>query len=61
MHDDSIHKRLILTGMAAAKIDKWGRIKIRSDLLRIFKEEFESEVFVTSIDDKNVQIYPLAT
>jgi len=51
----------MLTGMARARIDKWGRVKIPSDMLKSFKEKFGNEVFVTSMDDRNIQIYPLAT
>jgi len=46
-------------GRATAKIDKWGRVKIPSNLLRIFKEKFGNEVFVTLMDDKTIKIYPL--
>ena len=51
----------MLTGMATARIDKWGRVKIPSDMLKSFKEKFGNEVFVTSMYDRNIQIYPLAT
>jgi len=40
-------------------MDRWGRIRIPSDFLKTFKEKFGDEVFVTSMDDKNIQIYPL--
>jgi len=38
-----------------------GRVRIPSDLLKSFKEKFGNEVFVTSMDDRNIQMYPLAT
>jgi DNA-binding transcriptional regulator/RsmH inhibitor MraZ len=47
-------------GKATAKIDKWGRIRIPSNFLKTFKEKFGNEVFVTSTDDRNLQIYRLA-
>jgi len=47
-------------GTAIAKIDKGERIRIPSDLLKTCEEEFGNEVFITSTDDRTVQIYPLA-
>jgi len=50
----------MLKGSATTTMDRWGRIKIPSDFLKTFKEKFGNEVFVTSTDDRNIQIYPLA-
>ena len=60
VHGDNNYRGFALTGMATAKIDRWGRVKIPSDLLKLFKEKFGSEVFVTSTDDRTIRVYPLA-
>jgi len=49
-----------MSGVSKTSIDRWGRIRIPSDFLKTFKEKFGNEVFVTSTDDRNLQIYPLA-
>jgi len=46
-------------GTSTAKIGRWGRVKIPSDFLKTFKAKFADEVYVTSMDDKGVQVYPL--
>jgi DNA-binding transcriptional regulator/RsmH inhibitor MraZ len=40
-------------------LDKFGRIKLPASFRRAVEETSENEVFVTSKDDKNIQIYPL--
>jgi DNA-binding transcriptional regulator/RsmH inhibitor MraZ len=50
----------MLKGSSTASMDRWGRVSIPSDFLKTFKEKFGNEVFVTSTDDRNLQIYPLA-
>jgi DNA-binding transcriptional regulator/RsmH inhibitor MraZ len=50
----------VLKDNLTARVDKWGRIRIPSGFLSIFKENLGSEVFVTSTDDRTIIVYPLA-
>jgi DNA-binding transcriptional regulator/RsmH inhibitor MraZ len=50
----------VLKDNLIARMDKWGRIRIPSGFLSIFKENLGSEVFVTSTDDRTIIVYPLA-
>lgn len=49
-----------LIGSYSAKIDKSGRIKIPEKFRSALEEEFGKEVFVTSLTDEAVQLYPLS-
>jgi len=49
----------MLRGISTAKIDRWGKIKIPSEFLKAFKEKYGKEVFISSVDMKNILIYPL--
>jgi MraZ protein len=49
-----------LIGNYAAKVDKSGRIKIPEKFRAAIEEQYGSEVFVTSLTDEAVQIYPVA-
>lgn len=60
MRGDNNYEGFTLAGMATAKIDKWGRIRIPPDFLKTCKEESGDEVFITSPDDRILKIYPLA-
>jgi DNA-binding transcriptional regulator/RsmH inhibitor MraZ len=60
VHGDNNDRGFTLRGMATAKIDKWGRIRIPSDFLKTCKEECADEVFIASTDDGTLDIYPLA-
>lgn len=46
-------------GTATAKMDKLASVRILPYFPRISKEQFGHEVFVTSMDDRSIQIYPL--
>jgi DNA-binding transcriptional regulator/RsmH inhibitor MraZ len=61
VHGDNNDEGFALTGMATAKIDKWRRIRIPPDFLKACKEESGGEVFITSTNDRILEIYPLAT
>jgi len=50
----------MLIGSYNAKIDKGGRIKIPERFRAAVEEEFGKELFITSLTDEAVQIYPLA-
>jgi len=50
----------VLKDNLTAGVDKWGRVRIPSGFLSIFKENLGSEVFVTSTDDRTIMVYPLA-
>ncbi len=50
----------MLIGNYTAKIDKSGRIKIPEKFRVAIEEEYGKEVFITSLTDEAVQIYPLA-
>lgn len=47
-------------GMYTAKLDDRGRIKLPSDFLPFFNALREKRLFITSLDRKIAQIYPLA-
>jgi MraZ protein len=50
----------MLIGNYTARIDPSGRIKIPEKFRAAIEEEFGSDVFITSLTDEAVQIYPLA-
>ncbi len=50
----------ILVGNYTAKIDKSGRIKIPEKFRAAIEQDFGKEVFITSLTDEAVQIYPMA-
>ena len=50
----------MLEGSSITILDKWGRVRIPVRFFRIIEEKHGRDVFVTSVDDENVQIYPLA-
>jgi len=55
------YEGFVMRDVSKISFDRWGRVRIPSDFLKTFKEKFENGVFVTSTDDRNIQIYPLAT
>ena len=50
----------MLIGSYTAKIDRSGRIKIPEKFRAAIEEEYSKDVFITSLTDEAVQIYPLA-
>ncbi len=48
-----------LIGSYTAKIDKSGRIKIPEKFRTAIEPEYGKEVFITSLTDEAVQVYPL--
>jgi MraZ protein len=50
----------MLIGNYTAKIDKSGRIKIPEKFRAAIEEEYGKDVFITSLTDEAVQIYPLS-
>jgi len=50
----------MLIGSYTAKIDRSGRIKIPEKFRAAIEEEYGTDVFITSLTDEAVQIYPLA-
>lgn len=48
-----------LIGSYTAKLDKSGRIKIPAKFRSSIEEEFGKELFITSLTDESVQLYPL--
>jgi MraZ protein len=50
----------MLIGSYTAKIDRSGRIKIPEKFRAAIEEENGKDVFITSLTDEAVQIYPLA-
>jgi MraZ protein len=50
----------LLVGNYAAKIDKSGRIKIPEKFRAAIEQDFGKDVFITSLTDESVQIYPMA-
>jgi len=49
-----------LIGSYKARLDKGGRIKIPEKFRAAIEEEYGKEVFITSLTDEAVQIYPLS-
>lgn len=49
----------MLIGNYTAKVDKSGRIKIPEKFRAAIEEDYGKEVFITSLTDEAVQIYPL--
>jgi MraZ protein len=49
----------MLRGSATAILDEKGRVAIPAAFRKAIEQSGESEVFVTSMDDRTVQIYPL--
>ena len=49
----------MLIGSYTAKIDKSGRIKIPEKFRAAMEQEYGKDVFITSLSDEAVQIYPL--
>ena len=50
----------VFRGSASAKIDDKGRLKIPTDLRRRFRDQYGTEVFITSVMGDSVLIYPLS-
>ena len=50
----------MLIGSYTAKIDRSGRIKIPEKFRTAIEEEYGKDVFITSLTDEAVQIYPLS-
>ena len=48
-----------LIGSSAARFDKSGRIKIPEKFRIAIEEEYGKELFITSLTDEAIQIYPL--
>jgi len=42
------------------RADKFGRIKLPSAFCRTVEETSDGEIFITSTDDRTIEIYPLA-
>lgn len=49
----------LLIGSAPARIDNAGRIKIPEKFRSLIEKEYGSEVFITSLTDEALQLYPL--
>lgn len=49
----------LLIGSASARIDNAGRIKIPEKFRILIENEYGSEVFITSLTDEALQLYPL--
>ena len=41
-------------------MDRWRRVRIPAEFLKVFKEKYGSEVFITSIYLRNILVYPLS-
>jgi len=50
----------LLIGSYTARFDKSGRIKIPEKFRAAIEEEYGQELFITSLTDEAVQIYPLS-
>lgn len=47
-------------GQSITTMDEWGRVRIPVRFLRIFEERCGRDVFVTSLDDERVMIFPMS-
>src|SRR4030066_275242 len=50
----------MLIGSYTAKIDRSGRIKIPEKFRTAIEQDYGKDVFITSLTDEAVQIYPLS-
>ena len=48
-----------LLGSYTVRLDKSGRIKIPEKFRLVLEEEYGKEIFITSLTDESVQVYPL--
>ncbi len=49
----------LLIGSAPARVDKSGRIKIPERFRSLIEQEYGRDVFITSLTDESVQLFPL--
>ncbi|MFW6172224.1 MAG: division/cell wall cluster transcriptional repressor MraZ, partial [Elusimicrobiota bacterium] len=47
-------------GKSITVMDQWGRARIPVRFLRIFEERCGRNVFVTSLDERNIMIFPMS-
>ena len=52
--------RIILKGKFISMMDRCGRVRIPRTLHRIIETKYGNEVFITTVDVKDVRIYPLS-
>ncbi|MCP2520046.1 hypothetical protein NLB96_01065 [Candidatus Aminicenantes bacterium AC-335-K20] len=50
----------MLKGKFISKIDKFGRIRIPQTLRKIVEAKYGNEFFITTVDVRDVRIYPLS-
>jgi len=50
----------MLKGIFISKIDKLGRVRVPKALRRTIETKYGNEVFVTTVDVRDVRIYPLS-
>ncbi|MCP2520040.1 hypothetical protein NLD30_06290 [SCandidatus Aminicenantes bacterium Aminicenantia_JdfR_composite] len=50
----------MLRGKFISVMDKWGRVRIPKALQRIIEVKYGNEVFITTVDVRDVRIYPLS-
>ena len=50
----------MLEGKFISVMDRWGRVRIPRALHRIIEDKYGNEIFVTTVDVRDVRIYPLA-
>lgn len=50
----------LLIGSCAARLDNSGRVKIPEKFREIIEKKWGKELFVTSLHDESVQVYPLS-
>ncbi|MGQ9470456.1 MAG: division/cell wall cluster transcriptional repressor MraZ [Candidatus Aminicenantales bacterium] len=49
----------LLIGSAPARVDNSGRIKIPERFRSVIEQEYGREVFITSLTDESIQLFPL--
>lgn len=54
------YKGFMMRGVSKTSIDRWGRIRVPPEFLIVFKERYGNRIFITSLDPKNILIYPLS-
>jgi len=47
-------------GQSITTMDKWGRVRIPDILRKAIEERYGRDVFVTSLDDESVMVFPMS-
>jgi MraZ protein len=48
-----------MRGVWITSMDRWGRVRIPAEFLKVFEQKFGNEVFMTSFDNETVEVFPM--